>query len=154
MLILATSQVITRNVLHRLKKTAAWPDSQPRVRKKENIFLNFPHSPRFFLIFPSIILHFLPHFCPQLEFESTKRWRNVLGVNWTESGNRHAREATEPFFILTQGKCSQFYIFEHCVHYYARVVHRVLSASSVVSMQSRMWQAQCLTWSINLVFRR
>ena len=32
-----------------------------------------------------------------------------------------------------------FYIFEHCVRYYARVVHRVLGVSCVVAMQRRIY---------------
>ena len=55
------------------------------------------------------------------------------------SGNKEAREATEPFFFIpTQREFSHFYMFEHCVRYYARVLHRVFSASCVVSIQRRI----------------
>ena len=54
------------------------------------------------------------------------------------SGNRQAREATEPFYSDTVW-VQPFYIFEHCLRYNAHVVHRVLSASCVVAMQRRIW---------------
>ena len=62
-----------------------------------------------------------------------------LGLKlWVHSGNKEAREGTAIFLIRHSSKRSHFDIFEHCVRCYAHVVHRVLSASCVVSMQRRI----------------
>ena len=53
-------------------------------------------------------------------------------------GNKEAREGTARFLLRHRPERSHFNIFEHCVRCYARVVHRVLSASCVVSMQRRI----------------
>ena len=53
-------------------------------------------------------------------------------------GNKEAREGTARFLLRHRSERSHFNIFEHCVHCYARVVHRVLSAFCVVSMQRRI----------------
>ena len=54
------------------------------------------------------------------------------------SGNKEAREGTARFLLRHRSERSHFNIFEHCVRCYARVEHRVLSASCVVSMQRRI----------------
>ena len=54
------------------------------------------------------------------------------------TGNKEAREGTATFLLRHRSERSHFNIFEHCVRCYARLVHRVLSASCVVSMQRRI----------------
>ena len=65
------------------------------------------------------------------------RMRNELH-KYKQPGNKEAREGTARFLLRHRSKRSHFDIFEHCVRCYARVVHRVLSASRVVSMQRRI----------------
>ena len=63
----------------------------------------------------------------------------------SESGNKEAREETARFLLRHRSECSHFNIFEHWVHCYARVVHRVLSASCVVSMQRRIYLGESIS---------
>ena len=59
---------------------------------------------------------------------------------YDQGGNKEAREGTARFLLRHRSERSHFNIFEHCVRCYARVVHRVLSASCVVSMQRRIYR--------------
>ena len=63
---------------------------------------------------------------------------NMLYPVWKCPGNKEAREGTARFLLRHRSERSHFNIFEHCVRCYARVVHRVLGASCVVSMQRRI----------------
>ena len=64
-----------------------------------------------------------------------------IGAPWMRTplqmvaGNKEAREGTARFLLRHRSERSHFNIFEHWVRCYARVVHCVLSASCVVSMQ-------------------
>ena len=62
----------------------------------------------------------------------------------TKPGNRQAREATWPFLTWHSLNAAILY-FEQCVLYYARVVHRVLSASCAVSMHRRILNCGCIS---------
>ena len=75
------------------------------------------------------------HIC--LWYSNSSAWTTNLLV---ALGNRQAREATEPFFYSDTAWVQPFKKkkIEHCVRYYARVLHRVLSGSCVVFMQRRI----------------
>ena len=81
--------------------------------------------------FVVVLLQHLAQFCycdkhPHIDMEARK------------PGNKEARKRTAAFLLRHRSERSHFNIFEHCVRCYARVVHRVLSASCVVSMQRRI----------------
>ena len=73
----------------------------------------------------------------KLMLYETRELQQAYAAQTGLPGNIQARKATDPF-LFQHSKSAAIFIFEHCVRYYARVVHRVLSAVCVVVMERRI----------------